>query len=525
MKVTTKFFTLIELIVVIVILGVLAAIVIPNISSFKEEAEQTSILSNQKNLQTATDMFMLQNNGATPTKDKPTIGNPQTLEVHGLHPDYTRDLPKNKGVYWWLDFSNTVWASYVDAPTNVKLSPEGTTITWNTVEGAVTYNIYKANSTDVASKATTKGFSHIKSFVPTVNATQNTDVSKIDSGTYLVSAIDSFGFETAPTKVNSTYTEYEQPDTKFSVKENIVLPPKLPRLQEVVPTGWIGIYTVEDLYNIKNTSKYILMENIDLNVAPYNAGAGWMPRSLSNVQLDGNGLKIKNLYINRPTQYNVGLFAFTDNVKISNLVLEDSTITGSSNVGTLIGKASKNTHVYRVGINNSEVKGTSYIGGLIGSADWSATDMPLSVKESYVRSASVTGTSDWIGGFIGNTNPYDYDAFTIQNNYVFADVKGDEYIGGFIGDGDGSMNFKYNYVVSTVPKTTNDIPYRNAVYGWQKVYNTYFNSELAKENYQNGSSGKTTLLMKQKATYVSWNFDTIWKIDEANDYPRLQWEK
>jgi type II secretion system protein G len=103
----TKFFTLIELIVVIVVLGILAAIVIPNISSLQEEAEHTSIASNVRNLQTSVDMFVLESNGVPPTKERPALGNPQTLEIHALHPEYTMDT-EYKGVYWWLDHSHTV---------------------------------------------------------------------------------------------------------------------------------------------------------------------------------------------------------------------------------------------------------------------------------------------------------------------------------------------------------------------------------------------------------------------------------
>jgi len=34
--------------------------------------------------------------------------------------------------------------------------------------------------------------------------------------------------------------------------------------------------------------------------------------------------------------------------------------------------------------------------------------------------------------------------------------------------------------------------------------------------------GKTTEQMKLKETYERWDFETIWKIDEGNDYPKLR---
>src|SRR5690606_12220604 len=41
---------------------------------------------------------------------------------------------------------------------------------------------------------------------------------------------------------------------------------------------------------------------------------------------------------------------------------------------------------------------------------------------------------------------------------------------------------------------------------------------------EDGVYGKTTVEMMQQATYVGWDFDDVWFIDEGNDYPRFQWE-
>lgn len=219
----SKFFTLIELIVVIVVLGILAAIVIPNISSFKEEAEETAILSNQKNIQVATDLFMLKNNGVTPTKEIPTIGNPQIIEIYGLKPEQLRDTPKNKNVKFWLDHNYTVWASMVDAPTKVDYN-QGI-LTWDSVDGVELYRIYKSED---AVTASTKNMIGIK-FLAEVNngagLTEEKTLPKLSKGTYLVSAVDKFGFESAPTKVQSDYLGYGSgPDkdyTFYSSRDNL----------------------------------------------------------------------------------------------------------------------------------------------------------------------------------------------------------------------------------------------------------------------------------------------------------------
>lgn len=208
----SKLFTLIELIVVIVILGILAAIVIPNISSFQEEAEHTAIISNSRNLQTSVDMFALKNNGVVPTKEIPTLGNPQVVEVYALQPDYLRDLPKTKNAKYWLDHNGTVWASMIDAPTEVKYDEAGSKLTWKTVEGAELYKVYKSEDSTLGSSLNkAKGLIELDSFTPLESDLQEVSLPKLEKGSYLVSSIDRFDLESAPVKVGSNYKGYISP--------------------------------------------------------------------------------------------------------------------------------------------------------------------------------------------------------------------------------------------------------------------------------------------------------------------------
>ncbi|RBP46679.1 competence type IV pilus major pilin ComGC [Garciella nitratireducens] len=54
-------FTLIELIVVIAILGILAAMVVPNITGFKDSAQTVADEATQRTLQSAVEMYYLDN--------------------------------------------------------------------------------------------------------------------------------------------------------------------------------------------------------------------------------------------------------------------------------------------------------------------------------------------------------------------------------------------------------------------------------------------------------------------------------
>lgn len=216
-----KYFTLIELIVAIVVLGILAAIVLPNISSIKGEAEETAIISNIRNVQTAVDMFTVENDGVRPTKESPTFGNPQTIELHALKPDFIRDIPKNDNVHYWLDEYDTVWASTVDSPTNVKFYGTEDKLTWDSVENTSTYKIYKTNTTSVVGSVKHKRFTEVASVSPESNAasTQEYLIEETEGFTFLVSAIDSMGLEAPPTPVGSTYEGFEMAEKGINILE------------------------------------------------------------------------------------------------------------------------------------------------------------------------------------------------------------------------------------------------------------------------------------------------------------------
>ena len=92
-KLNKKGFTLIELIVVIAILGILAAIIIPRFTGFQKKARETQALVYAKQVATAVDSFYAENS-AWPTDDK---NKDEIAELSGVDKD-TFELLEDGGI-------------------------------------------------------------------------------------------------------------------------------------------------------------------------------------------------------------------------------------------------------------------------------------------------------------------------------------------------------------------------------------------------------------------------------------------
>ena len=133
--------------------------------------------------------------------------------------------------------------------------------------------------------------------------------------------------------------------------------------------------------------------------------------------------KIYGLYFNDTTKSNVGLFGYTDRVKISNLDLPVGRVTAANNTGALIGYAISGsvTNVH----SGVKVTGKNKVGGLVGYSTGSLNR--VSVQEN------VTG-QDSVGGLVGYTSG-SVSGTTNDNSFFVGDVSGRRYVGGATGYG------------------------------------------------------------------------------------------
>lgn len=76
-----KGFTLVEILIVVVILGILAAIVIPQFSQASTEARESSLMSNLQSIRSQIELYKIQHNDALPSMAVAAAGGDNDLTV------------------------------------------------------------------------------------------------------------------------------------------------------------------------------------------------------------------------------------------------------------------------------------------------------------------------------------------------------------------------------------------------------------------------------------------------------------
>ena len=185
---------------------------------------------------------------------------------------------------------------------------------------------------------------------------------------------------------------------------------------------------LNQIRNFQNKSGvfFKLMADIDLTefLEDEDPTQGWQPISSFNGVLDGNGKTITGLWVNRPNNDNIGLFANISGTTIKNLNLVDCSINGKDKVGALTGYAS-GSHILNCSIKG-RINGNTNVGGCVGCAN----EIEIS---GVICSAKIDAKED-VGGIIGKMIENGYENNIISGCYLIdGELTGINYVGGICG--------------------------------------------------------------------------------------------
>jgi len=309
--------------------------------------------------------------------------------------------------------------------------------------------------------------------------------------------------------------------------------------------------------------------DIDLNVASYNNGTGWIPIPTFSGSYDGGSHTISNLMINRPNTRNVGLFGIITGGSVKNLGLTGANVTGDWGVGTLAGSVISSSSISRVKIRKATVTATTYAGGLTGQLSSGSTIRESNVsgssiqssqnagglvgyhnasviRESYTVSGSVTATTG-AGGLVGISRGNSITRTMLTTSYSSGiKVSSEYYAGGLVGEMYLSENYITNSysinqvngvyaggLVSSASSGTISTSYSASVAtgrhpaglvssaGNITITNSYYNRDSTSATTSYGTP-LTDTQMKQQAFFTGFDFTNTWLVMEGVGFPRLQ---
>jgi len=284
------------------------------------------------------------------------------------------------------------------------------------------------------------------------------------------------------------------------------------------------------------------------------AGINHIPIGISDSSfkgvLDGNGYKITNLTVDMPYTDAVGLFGYMEDAVVKNLLLEDVSINGKYYVGAIAGFLNNNSGSQRAAIKNCGVTGSIIsehnnsvnAGGVVGNI---SNTFPVAIENVYVNAdVSILTNSGSAGGIVGTAS----GDLELKESYFTGSVNGST-AGGLFGVAGYSKNIiidncfaigsisgantgglmgipsKAN-VQNLIQQITNSYAAcsltnnKKGLAGETTIINSYFDSE--KSEILNDLNSRTTILMVKSTNYSSWDFNSVWAIDEGESYPYLQ---
>ena len=225
------------------------------------------------------------------------------------------------------------------------------------------------------------------------------------------------------------------------------------------------ITNADQLFSIRNelSASYVLVNDINLTdwISDENIQQGWNPIGTQTTPFtgtfDGGNFRIKGLFVNTPQAEAVGLFGYTKEATIRNLILINPLITGGTNTGSLVGIAEK-TNINHISIIGAIVSGTENVGALVGYMFIGGNGYVIS--DNIIAGGKIYG-SNFAGGMIGRIKAADvYSSsnssrvpegetigsysYEVSYNHCSAMVESKDIAGGIIGSTGGFFYYGGN---------------------------------------------------------------------------------
>lgn len=289
-------------------------------------------------------------------------------------------------------------------------------------------------------------------------------------------------------------------------------------------------YVITDVWELQSMSgdygaHYVLGNDIDASVTSgWSSGLGFLPVGNAGGNeftgsFDGNNYTISNLYINRPSVNDVGLFGFIEGATISNVGMVGVNVTGMGDVGGLVGDVGTSSVIinsYSVG----NVSGSSsYVGGLFGRTS-------SALIQNCFASNNVSSSS-YVGGLIGRMS-----STLVQNCSAYGNVSGTSYVGGLMGYVTSGSTVINSYSVGNVSGSSSVGGLVGSIFT-SYVVSCFYDTDTSGQSDDDGRGApKSTVEMQTLSTFVDAGWDMVemmehndetWYLDEGEDYPRLGW--
>ncbi len=339
------------------------------------------------------------------------------------------------------------------------------------------------------------------------------------------------------------------------------------------------IKSLADLDSLSNNRDYwdkYFLQTVDIDASDtenWNDGSGFSSIGKNTKKFtgsyDGGNHNITNLFINCPSNSDIGLFGSIKNSHISDLNLVNASIVGYDESGCLVGSC-YSSEISNCNISgsfdgnnyaallsgyvvsssivncsaNGSVNGRQMVGGIAGYLSSSeisdcnclaniegtyyyvgglvGLNNKSSINQCYYR-GSVKGSSNYTGGFVGLNR----SSATITNCYSTGTVSGYYTTGGFVGQNKTSSIISKCYCASIVSAGYN-VPGSFAGNNSSDITDCYYNvmlsdtlEAIASDSNSQEVNGLTNIQMKESSMFQNWDFNEVWDMEENITYPHL----